>query len=147
MKKISSKIIAIFCLTLSFTLSGCGELIDCIVSAKPNLPTKTLSIGQIGMTYSESIQASVKNAPNDDSFIYYISIDNGLPPGISYYQQGRKIIFTGTPTARGIYTFKVDLTIDYPENDFGEEDDPFYDSNNICLGNDSTSKNYTIDIQ
>lgn len=134
-------------MTLSFTMSGCGELFDCLISARPYLPSKTLLIGQIGMPYNESIQASVKNAPNDNSFIYYLSIDDDLPPGISYHQQGRKIIFTGTPTTSGVYTFKVNLTIDYPESTDIDEDDPLSDSNNICLGNDSTSRNYTIVVE
>lgn len=142
------KIVAFLCLTLSFTVIACGELLDCIISAKPSLPPKTLRIGQVGVAYNETIQASVKNAPNDDSFIYYLSIDNGLPPGIAYHQQGRKIFFTGTPTTEGIYTFTVELSIDYPENNYGDDDDdPFSDSNNICLGNDATNRNYTIMVE
>lgn len=146
MKK-TVKILLFLCLPLCFTTTGCGELFDCIINARPTLPSKTLVNGQLGMSYNESIQASVKNAPNDDSFIYYLSIDQGLPPGISYYQQGRKIIFTGIPTASGTYTFRVDLTIDYPEIVDDDEDDPLSDSNNICLGNDSTSRNYTIVVE
>ncbi|WP_333877525.1 putative Ig domain-containing protein [Flavobacterium sp.] len=145
--KRSLKIVAFLCLILSFTVMACGELVDCIISAKPTLPPKTLRIGQVGVAYSETIQASVKNASNDDSYIYYLSIDNGLPPGIGYYQQGRKIIFTGTPTAAGTHTFKVHLTIDYPDTWEDDDDDPFSDSNNICLGNDTTSRNYTIVIE
>ena len=141
------KIIAFLCLTLSFTAMSCGELLDCIVSAKPDLPSKTLLMGHVGVAYNETIQASVRNASNDDSFIYYLSIDEGLPPGISYQQQGRKVIFTGTPTSAGTYTFKVALTIDYPEVDYGDDDDPFADSDNICLGNDFTSRNYTIVVE
>ncbi len=141
------KIIALLCLTLSFTATGCGELLDCIANAKPTLPSKTLAIAHMGLPYNETIQASVTNASNDDAFIYYLSVDDGLPPAIDYHQQGRKIIFTGNPTATGTYTFKVHLTVDYPDSADGDDDDPFYDSNNICLSNDDTSRNYTIVVQ
>ena len=120
-------------------------MFDCIINARPSLPSKKLIDGQIGTYYDESIQASVENAPNDDSFIYHLSIDEGLPPGISYYQEGRRIILTGTPSSIGTYTFRVSLTIDYPEATVNGE--PLSDSNNICFGNDSTYRNYTIVVQ
>ncbi|WP_284653413.1 hypothetical protein [Flavobacterium terrisoli] len=146
MKRLISKIISLTCLALLFTFSGCAELTDCIISAKPQLPTKTLHIGQVGIPYSEYIKASVRHDSNDDYYDYDFNIDGSVPPGIIYQFHDRRILFSGTPTIPGSYTFRVHLTISYDDGAY-EGSGLFDDSNTICFGNDNTQKTYTIIVQ
>lgn len=130
---------------LFFACNGCSEMLDCIASAKPELESKTLLTGYLELPYEDYITASVKNTSNDNSFYYYFSIDGGLPPGLTYSEEGRDLVFYGNPTQRGTYTFKVIVTVEYPESD--DPDGGFWeDDNRICFGNDTVSENYTITI-
>lgn len=126
--------------------NSCSEMFDCIASTKPELESRTLGTGYLDLSYEDYITASVKNTSNDDYFYYYFSIDGELPPGLSYSEEGRDLVFYGYPTQRGTYTFKVTVMIEYPE-DYDSEGGFWEDSNRICFGNDTVSKNYTITIQ
>lgn len=129
-----------------FTTYSCSELIDCIASTKPELKSKSLSLGYTGQPYSNFIEASVKNDSNDDDYDYYFSISGNFPPGITYFKQNRRLYFSGAANQGGTYTFKVTVTIDYPE--YYDTDQGFWeDDNRICFGDDTVSKNYTITIQ
>lgn len=130
-----------------FTLSGCSELIDCIGSSKPEIATNELRNGYVGFAYNESITAQVRNNSNDDSFYYYFDIEGTVPPGISYSFVGRKIYFTGAPTQTGVFTFKVNLKIEAPEDYDDDDDGIFEDDDRICFGNDTTQKTFTITVQ
>ena len=137
MKNRLHKTFKILIASTAFLLVGCAELIDCIAPAKPNLHSKNLFNGSIGLTYNEFIEADVANDPNDNDYDYFFSVDNQLPPGMTYVEQGRKVYFTGTPTQAGTFTFKVRLTIN-PKN--------YYESR-ICFGDDTTTKEYKIVIR
>ena len=126
--------------------NSCSELIDCIASTKPELKSKILRLGYTGQTYSDFIEASVKNDSNDNHYDYYFTVDGNFPPGLTYSEQGRKLIFSGSGNQGGTYTFKVIVTIDYPEY-YDEEQGFWEDDNRICFGNNTVSKNYTITIQ
>lgn len=127
------------------TCNSCSEIFDCIASTKPELESKTLITGYQGYIYEDYINASVKNTSNDDYFYYYFSVEGILPPGIEYYEEGRDIVFYGTPTQSGTYNFKIRVKIEYDEYD--DPDGGFWeDSDRICFGDDTVSKNYTITI-
>ncbi|TDP59446.1 putative Ig domain-containing protein [Flavobacterium dankookense] len=129
-----------------FTTYSCSELIDCIASTKPELKSKSLSLGFTGQPYSNFIEASVKNDSNDDDYDYHFSISGNFPPGMTYFEQNRRLYFSGAANQGGTYTFKVTVTIDYPE--YYDTDQGFWeDDNRICFGDDTVSKNYTITIQ
>lgn len=129
-----------------FTTYSCSELIDCIASTKPELKSKSLSLGYTGQPYSNFIEASVKNDSNDDDYDYHFSISGNFPPGMTYFEQNRRLYFSGAANQGGTYTFKVTVTIDYPE--YYDTDQGFWeDDNRICFGDDTVSKNYTITIQ
>ena len=129
-----------------FTTYSCSELIDCIASTKPELKSKSLSLGYTGQPYSNFIEASVKNDSNDDDYDYHFSISGNFPPGMTYFEQNRRLYFNGAANQGGTYTFKVTVTIDYPE--YYDTDQGFWeDDNRICFGDDTVSKNYTITIQ
>jgi len=105
--------------------------------AKPNLHSKALTNGHIGNNYSNFIEADVTNDPNDDDYDYFFSIDENLPPGMTYHEQGQRVYFSGTPTQAGTFNFKVRLTVDTKYN---------YD-NRFCFGDDTITKEFTIVIQ
>ena len=129
-----------------FTTYSCSELIDCIASTKPELKSKSLSLGYTGQPYSNFIEASVKNDSNDDDYDYHFSISGNFPPGMTYFEQNRRLYFSGAANQGGTYTFKVTVTVDYPE--YYDTDQGFWeDDNRICFGDDTVSKNYTITIQ
>lgn len=129
-----------------YTTFSCSELIDCIASTKPELKSKSLSLGYTGQPYSNFIEASVKNDSNDDDYDYHFSISGSYPPGMTYFEQNRRLYFSGAANQGGTYTFKVTVTIDYPEY-YDEEQGFWEDDNRICFGNNTVSKNYTITIQ
>lgn len=130
-----------------FALSACSELLDCIASAKPEIPSDGLPNAYLGFLYNQSITCQVKNASNDDAFYYYFDIEGSLPPGISYSVVGRKIYFVGTPTVAGTFTFKVNLKIEAPEDYDDNDDGVFDDDDRICFGNDTTQRTFTITAQ
>ena len=141
-----TRIIYLSSLIIFFALSSCAELVDCIASASPEIKTKELNIGYVGSPYYDFINSEVNNDSNDDSYNYYYDVDGILPPGLTYNTNGRKIYFQGTPTTTGVYTIKVNLTID-PPNYYNEDGSYFEDDNRICFGNDTTQKTFTITIE
>lgn len=146
MKKLKFILIGIILSVLFLFFNSCSELIDCIASTKPELNSKLLPSGYTNQNYSNFITASVKNDPNDDDYDYHFSISGNYPPGMTYFEQGRRLYFSGKANQAGTYTFKVTVTIDYPE--YYDPDQGFWEDNNrICFGNDTTSKDYMITIQ
>jgi Putative Ig domain len=142
-----NKLNILFLVFTLFIVSGCAELIDCIASTKPVITTDNLPNASYGFNYNATIVSEVKNTSYDDSFYYYYSIEGNLPSGISYNVAGRELVFTGTPTVPGNYTFKVNLKIEAPENNFDNDNDGFFeDDNRICFGDDTTQKTFTITV-
>lgn len=144
MKKIFRKIVVLFFASSALLLSGCAEMFDCIAKAEPNLHSKNLAPGRVGIAYTDFIDADVTNDPNDDEYDYFFSVEGNLPAGITYHEERRRIVFTGNPTQAGRFIFKVRLTID-PDEDYS--DDPFDDGNRICFGDDTITKEFTMLIQ
>ena len=136
MKNIIRRISLLLVAFSAFLFFGCAELVDCVAPAKPNLHSKTLFNGSVGLSYTEFVEADITNDPNDDDYDYFFSVDNNLPPGMTYFEQDRKVFFSGTPTQAGSFTFKIRLTVDPKYN---------YD-NRLCFGDDTTTKSYTIVI-
>lgn len=133
-------------LLIVLVCNSCSEMFDCIASTEPELESKTLQLGFSGQPYDDIIRASVKNTSDDDAFYYYFSIEGNLPPGISYSEQGRDLVFQGSSSETGTYNFKVVVSIEYPES-YDPEEGFWEDNNRICFGNNTASKNYTITIQ
>lgn len=143
MKNILSKIYVLLFATAAFLMSGCSELIDCVASARPDLHSKTLKTGTVGINYNDFIDADITNEPDDNAYDYFFQVDGDLPVGMTYHEQGRKVFFTGIPTVAGSYTFKVRLTVDPPHS----EDWGWHGGNRICFGDDTITKEFTIVIQ
>lgn len=145
MKNILRKTYVVLFTFSAFLLSGCSEMFDCVASARPNLHSKTLLSGNAGNPYSDYIDADVTNDTHDNDYDYYFTVIGNLPPGMTYREQRRSVYFTGTPTQAGTYTFKIRLTVDPPDY-YDEDGGLFDDSNHICFGDDTTTKEYTIVI-
>lgn len=143
MKNILSKIYVLLFATAGFLMSGCSELIDCVASARPDLHSKALNTGKVGINYSDFIDADITNEPDDNAYDYFFQVDGNLPVGMTYHEQGRKVFFTGVPTVAGSYTFRVRLTVDPPHY----EDWGWDGGNRICFGDDTITKEFTIVIQ
>ena len=113
------------------------ESIECILKVMPKLPDKQLGDGKIWQSYFESIQASAINSVNDDSWEYRFVITGNLPTGVEYGIDNRTITISGTPTEKGVFKFKVNVSIGSGliENDDG-----------ICFSGDSTENTYLITI-
>lgn len=137
MKNTLRKIYLLLFACSAFLVSGCAELVDCVAPAKPDLHSKTLTIGTVGDAYADFIEADVANDPHDDDYDYFFSITGNFPPGMFYHEQGTKAFLTGIPSQAGTYKFKVRLTVD-PK---------FEADNRICFGDDTITKEYTIVIQ
>lgn len=143
MKNIVLRIYVMLFASSALLLSGCSELIDCVASARPNLHSKNLYNGSVGLNYSDFIEADITNEPDDNAYDYFFQVDGNLPVGLTYHEQGRRVYFTGVPTVAGTYTFNVRLTVDPPNY----EDWGWNGGNRICFGDDTTNKEYTITIQ
>lgn len=146
MKNNARSIYAMLLILLSLTMSGCAELFDCVASARPNIHSKVLIIGNVGYMYNDFIEADVTNDSNDNSYDYYFSLEGDLPPGMTYHEQGRKVFFSGIPTQAGSYRFRIKLTVD-PDDSYNPDEGFFEDGNHICFGDDTTTKEFTIVVQ
>jgi hypothetical protein len=143
MKNIVRKIYMLLLVSSAMLLVGCSELIDCVASARPNLHSKNLKTGTVGINYNDFIDADITNEPDDNAYDYFFQVDGNLPVGMTYHEQGRKVYFTGVPTVAGTYTFNVRLTVDPPNyDDYGWDG-----GNRICFGDDTITKEFTIVIQ
>ena len=124
-----------------FLFVACEEIIiesiECILKVMPKLPDKQLEDGKIWQSYFESIQASAINSVNDDSWEYRFVITGNLPTGVEYEIDNRTIFLSGQPTNKGVFKFKVNVSIGsgFVENDDG-----------VCFSGDSTEKTYSITI-
>jgi len=124
-----------------FLFVACEEIIiesiECILKVMPKLPDKQLEDGKIWRDYFENIQASAINSVNDDSWEYRFVITGNLPSGVEYEIDNRTIFLSGQPTNKGVFKFKVNVSIGsgFVENDDG-----------VCFSGDSTEKTYSITI-
>ncbi len=124
-----------------FLFVACEEIIiesiECILKVMPKLPDKQLEDGKIWRDYFENIQASAINSVNDDSWEYRFVITGNLPSGVEYEIENRTIFLSGQPTNKGVFKFKVNVSIGsgFVENDDG-----------VCFSGDSTEKTYSITI-
>ncbi len=123
-----------------FSLSGCDDVLDCIINVRPELHAKTLAIGFVDEYYSETITAEIKNEVNDNDYDYYFDVTGKLPRGVEvFYNRRREVVFKGVPTESGRFTIDVYLEVTPHYNEFGRDNGP------LC--SDNTSKSYTLAIK
>jgi hypothetical protein len=130
---------------LFFQLTSCQDIIECVINRHPELPNKTLDIGNVGEFYFEEIRAEINNEPSDNRYFYYFSINGEVPEGLDIIFEHRSVYFEGRPQERGYYTFTVDLWVELGDNYYDECENRLNDCDGLC--DDSTSKEYTIYIR
>ncbi|AUP81357.1 hypothetical protein [Flavivirga eckloniae] len=133
--------ILIILLVSFFSLSGCDDVLDCIVNVRPELHDKDLSVGLVDEYYSDFISAEIKNEVNDNAYDYYFDVSGRLPEGIEvFYNRHREVLFKGVPKESGRFAIRVFLEV-VPHYDPYEDDRV-----NGPLCTDETSRTYTLYI-
>ncbi len=123
-----------------FSLSGCDDVLDCIINVRPELHAKTLAVGLVDEYYSEIITAEIKNEPNDNDYDYYFDVSGRLPEGIEVvYNRHREVVFKGVPKESGRFNIKVYLEVIPHYNEYGRSNGP------LC--SDDTSRSYVLAIK
>ncbi|SCY15244.1 hypothetical protein SAMN05192588_1402 [Nonlabens sp. Hel1_33_55] len=130
-------------LFLAFSFSACDPLTDCIIPTRPELPNSIFNTAVAGQYYEHSFRAQVDNEPRDDSYFYYFTV-NGLPRGMDYEWEGRRLFIFGSPLDRGDFRINVFLTV---EPVFFTDDDGGILEDGDTLCEDSTSRDYTLSVR
>lgn len=125
----------IFC----FTLFGCEDILDCIIARNPSLPDKDFGTAIVDQFYEITLSAEISNEPRDNDYDYFFNV-RGLPPGMDFFVDYRRIYIEGIPIQTGLYRISVDLDVDGPFRG-GFEDD----GDTLC--NYSTSKTYILRVE
>lgn len=145
---------------ISFLISGCElffndyqdkvvdtlkDAYDCATSGFDEGPieisTFELTNGQIGVNYSQTISAEIKNEVDDNDYIYqYTYISSELPNGLSYRESNRYLIIEGVPQEKGMYPVSIEVF------------SPTLDELNVhrpetCKKHSITSKSYILTIE
>ena len=127
------------------SLNSCDVLWEDIIEGcnsynYPIINSKQLKDGKVDEFYSDYVSAEIKNDPNDDSdYDYYFNISDGLPDGIDWFVEGRKVYFEGTPIDSGLFEFTIELWAEVHQEWWYLEDIP-----ELCT--DYSSKEFTMYI-
>ncbi len=131
-------------LVFTILLISCDPWTDCIIDNRPQLNQRILSTGYSNSYYEDSLNAEIKNDPQDNNYYYYFSV-RGLPRGMDYESYGRELVIFGTPQQSGRYNLEVFLTVEPVILEFNDGDGAFEDGDTLC--EDSTSRIYSLTIQ
>ncbi|MBT8253110.1 MAG: hypothetical protein HKN00_04250 [Flavobacteriaceae bacterium] len=111
-------------------LNSCEEIVEeilvgCNSYNYPVLVEKQLKDGKVNVFYSDHVWAEIKNDPQDDSdYNYHFNVSDGLPDGMNWFVEGRRVIFEGTPTESGSFGFMVEVWAEVNEEWLYTEDIP-----------------------
>ena len=133
----SKRLLGIFFVAGILLLQGCDEIYECVFNINPEIHDKPLEIGLVGERYRDFVTAEISNEVNDNDYDYYFDVFGELPPGIFFDVHRRSIEFYGTPEERGVYRFKVELSVESYDYDG-------YDGSPTC--SDSTVREFVIQV-
>jgi hypothetical protein len=128
-----------------FSLISCDTILeeildDCNSYNYPYLYSKQLKVGKENELYSDYVKAGIRNDPNDDSdYTYFFDVFGGLPYGMYWTVEGRKVFLKGTPEETGSYQFTIEVWAEVNQEWWYLEEVP-----ELC--NDYSSKEYTLYI-
>lgn len=125
-------------------LSGCQDILECVINRHPELENKTLARAQVDRFYSDHISAEINNEPSDNSYYYYFSIDGELPRGLDYIVDYRTIIIEGRPETSGRFPITVRLTVEQANDYYENCENRLNDCDGLC--EDTVIKRYTLNI-
>jgi len=132
----------ILLLVIFFCLTGCEDILDCIINVRPELPDKTFKIGHINEFYHDELLAGINNESQDDLYNYYFTDTGNIPEGLIMYYDFRTVVIEGTPLTSGEYRFTLNLKVEYKDTYY--DVDGNYEDGNLC--DDETSNSYVIKI-
>lgn len=102
-------------LLVSLTLTACDQLsdwaIDCLDDDQPELAPTSLPNPILNQEYSETIVASIRNEPYDDSFSYTFQLLGSIPKGLQTETVRRELRIFGTPTELGDFNFSITVEV------------------------------------
>lgn len=126
---------------LFFIVTGCQDILECVINRKPVITDKRLNTARINQTYFDKLTAQIQNEPRDDAYYYDYYLTGDLPNGIEVFFDFRDVFIEGIPRERGRYRFTIHLSIaqidDYCENDLN-------DCDGLC--EESTSRTYILTV-
>ena len=129
---------------VALALGGCDELddaFDCVDGDRPAFGRSELPSPVLNELYRESVTVSIENTSSDDSFEYDFDLEGELPPGIEWYESGRRTVtFEGTPIELG--TWMPTLGVRVRDGGTGVFDDAA-DTDGLCR----TQREATYTIQ
>ena len=140
MRRLSS-IITLFGILL---LTGCQDILECVINRRPQLEDKNLARARLDRFYSDDILAEIKNEPRDNSYYYYFSIDGELPRGLDYIVDYRSIIIEGVPTTPGRYPINIRLTVEQVNDYYEDCENRLNDCDGLC--EETTVKRYVLAV-
>lgn len=126
---------------LFFLITGCQDILECVINRKPVLSDNRLGTAFVNQNYSELITAEVQNEPRDNDYYYYFSVIGDLPQGMDVYFDYRDVIIEGIPRERGRYRFTIRLDVEQVDN-YCEND--LNDCDGLC--EESTARTYILTV-
>lgn len=135
-KIVFSSVFALF-----FIVTGCQDLLECVINRKPILSDNTLGPAFVNQEYFEEINAEIQNEPRDNDYFYFFDVIGDLPPGIDVLFDYRDVIIEGVPLERGRYRFTIRLDAEQADN-YCEND--LNDCDGLC--EESTARTYILTV-
>jgi hypothetical protein len=144
-KKLHNPLINFLLIFTVISLISCDNILeeildDCNSYNYPVLNSKQLKVGKENEFYSDYVKAEIRNDPHDDSdYNYSFNVSDGLPYGMYWTVEGRKVFLKGSPEVSGSYKFTVEVWAEVNQEWWYLEEVP-----ELC--NDYSSKEFTLNI-
>ncbi len=100
-----------FALVALLGASGCDhvyfEYTDCQYYDGPRFDRISLSRPVLNQEYADQVRLYFDNDWHVGSYEYRLEFSGVLPPGIVLYENNRRVLFEGTATSQGVYSFSI----------------------------------------
>lgn len=123
-------------------LSSC-DIAECIIDRYPQFSSKSLPVATVNQEYEATLQVDIHSSNQDDEYNYSVGLEGRLPPGLSLQTSGRDVLFTGTPTALGDFSFTLNLYAEPRDSGYGFN----FDDQASDLCDDRISQEFVISVE
>ena len=97
--------------------SGCDlvyfEYSDCRYYNAPRFDRLSLFRPVLNQEYTDQVRILLDDDWHIDSYDYHLEFSGSLPPGITFYDDRRGVVFEGTATSQGVYSFAIIIVARY----------------------------------
>ena len=125
-------------------VSGCEffyfHYSDCGYYDSPSFDRTTLRQPVLNQVYSDQVRVTLDNDSQIDDYDIRYEYSGNLPPGISYYQNDKSVIFEGTAISSGSYSFTITV-----EARYFVRDRFYYHYSDYCTYR--TSRSYLLTVE